>query len=69
MMFQVTHPEFSFGTTTTVTVAESAASGDVVYTLTVSDDDPGDTLLVKTTFTNSPYFTLDEANCELRLTL
>lgn len=55
-------PQFSFGTSVTVTVPESTASGAAVYVFTVTDADPQDTLTMEMVSTDNSFFSLDINN-------
>lgn len=55
-------PQFSFGTSVTVTVPESTTSGTAVYVFTVTDADPQDTLTMEMVSTDNSFFSLDINN-------
>lgn len=58
-------PQFSFGTSVTVTVPESTASGAAVYVFTVTDADPQDTLTMEMVSTDNSFFSLDTINKQI----
>lgn len=58
-------PQFSFGTSVTVTVPESTASGAAVYVFTVTDADPQDTLTMEMVSTDNSFFSLDIENKQI----
>lgn len=58
-------PQFSFGTSVTVTVPESTASGAAVYVFTVTDADPQDTLTMEMVSTDNSFFRLDINNKQI----
>nr|XP_034312494.1 protocadherin Fat 3 [Crassostrea gigas] len=58
-------PQFSFGTSVTVTVPESTASGAAVYVFTVTDADPQDTLTMEMVSTDNSFFILDINNKQI----
>ncbi|XP_061183358.1 protocadherin Fat 4-like [Saccostrea echinata] len=58
-------PQFSFGTSTTVTVPESTTSGAAVYVFTVTDSDSQDTLTMELVSTDNSFFSLDVTNKQI----